>query len=318
MPARRATRAERKRHEEAADWILRNRNAGQAAADKAAFRQWLGGDPDNRRVYAAAERLMGEARIAIESDPALRDFEVKPRNAAKPIVGSLLVLLLAGSLFMMLDGPMRLRADVIARTGEMPLITLEDGSSVQLNASSALAHDFDGSVRTVRLLRGQAYFDVAPDPGRPFRVEAGDVRITALGTAFDVRLGDTETDVTVTHSAVQVDIADAENTSIRISEGEQAIYDPATRASAVRQADGMMAVAWRRGQLVVDNAPLSYVVEEMRRHFYGRIVIATSELAQRRVSGTMAVANTDAALAFLEQALGIRTNHVGPLIVIRN
>lgn len=318
MPARQATRAERKRHQEAADWILRNRDAGQTAADKAAFQQWLTSDPDNRRVYEAADRLMGDARIAIESDPALRDFEVKPRNVVKPIVGSLLALFVAGSLFVMLDGPMRLQADVIAGTGEMPVVALEDGSTVQLNASSAIVHDYDGSGRIVRLLRGQAYFDVARDPGRPFQVEAGDVRVTALGTAFDVRLGDTETDVTVTHNAVQVDIADGKDTSIRITEGEQTTYDHATRASKIREADSMLAVAWQRGQLVVDNAPLSYVVEEMRRHFSGRIVIASNELAQRRVSGTMAIADTNAALAFLERALGVRTTRVGPLIVIRN
>ena len=318
MPTGRATHVQRKRHEEAADWILRNRASGQTAADKAAFQQWLNGDPENREVYKAAERLMGEARIAIESDPSLRDFEVKPRRVVKPVVGSVLALFVAGSLFMMFDGPMRLRADVIAGTGEMPVVTLADGSTVQLNASSAIAHNYNEHGRVVRLLRGQVYFNVARDPDRPFQVEAGDVRVTALGTAFDVRLGDTETDVTVTQHTVQVDVADGQDTSVQVTEGEQVSYDHATHTSEVKVTDGMLAVAWQRGQLVVDNAPLSYVVEEMRRHFPGQILIAGDELARRRVSGTMAITDTDAALAFLERALGVRTNHVGPLIFIRN
>lgn len=315
MPGKRATRSQRKRHEEAAGWLLRNREAG---ADAAAFQSWLSRDPDNRRAYEAAERLMGEARMAIASDPSLRDLKVKRRSAAKPIVGCILALATAGALFVMLDGPMRLTADVVSGTGDMPVITLADGSSVQLNASSALAHDFTDKGRTVRLLRGQAFFEVAPDASRPFTVEAGDVRVTALGTAFDVRLGDSETDVTVTQHAVLVELAGGRDTPLRVTEGEQAAYDHATRASTVKDKDSMLAAAWRRGLLVVDNAPLSYVVEEMRRHFAGRIVIAGSGLAGRRVSGTMAVTDTDAALAFLERALGVTTTRIGPLIVIRN
>lgn len=318
MSDQRVTRAQRKRHLEAADWIFRNAEAGRSAADEAAFQKWLARDPENARAYEAASRLMGEARIAIEADPELRDLRVRRSSGSKPVLGSLLLLVIAGSAFIGFDGPMRLQADVIAGSTEMPTIALEDGSTVQLNASSAIAHDFDGARRTVRLLRGQAFFEVARDPDRPFTVEAGDVRITALGTAFDVRLGDDETDVTVTHNAVRVEFANEAHEALRVEEGEQAGYDHTTRARAISKTDSTLALAWRRGQLVVDNAPLSFVVEEMSRHFAGRIVIATNELAGRRVSGTMIVSDTDAALDFLEQALGVRTNRLGPVIVIRD
>lgn len=318
MPHKRLTTTQRRRNLEAADWIFRNGEAGRSSADEAEFQQWLDRDPENIRAYEAARRLMGEARMAIESDPALRDLRIKPRSAAKPILGSLLALFAAGTLFLLFDGPMHLQADRISGTGEMPVVALEDGSSVQLNASSAIAHDFDATRRTVRLLRGQAFFEVARDPDRPFTVEAGEVRVTALGTAFDVRLGSNETDVTVTHNAVLVEFADHADDALRLQEGEQAGYDHASRARTVGPADGMLALAWRRGQLVVDNAPLSYVVEEMSRHFSGRIVIAGGELARRRVSGTMTVSDTDAALAFLEHALGVQTTRLGPVIVIRD
>ena len=76
-------------------------------------------------------------------------------------------------------------------------------------------------------------------------------------------------------------------------------------------------MAWRRGQIAIDNMPLSLVVEEMNRHFAGRIVVASSALAARRVSGTITVTDTEAALGFLRQALGLRFTRLGPLIVIR-
>lgn len=317
MSGRRATRAQRKRHEEAADWLLRNREADQPASGRAAFQAWLDRDPENLRAYRAVERLMGEARTAIASDPALRDLDVKPAGPARPIAGLLLAAILAGTLFTAFDGPMRLRADVIAGTGEMPVVTLADGSVVQLNAASAIAYDDDGSRRTVRLLRGQAYFEVAHDPRRPFTVEAGDTRVTALGTAFDVRLGEARTDVAVTENAVLVAFDSPDRAPLRVGEGEQMAYDHATGESRLEPGDGLAAHAWRRGLLIVDNAPLSDVVEDMNRHFFGRIVIVGDALSQRRVSGTLAIADTAAALAYLEQAMQVTTTRIGPLIVIR-
>ncbi|SEF53441.1 FecR family protein [Bosea lathyri] len=317
MPGRRATRAQRKRHEDAAGWLLRNREAGQPAAEQAAFRAWLDEAPENRRTYEVAEQLMGEARTAIASDPALADFEVKPSSATKPVLGMLLALAATGTLFIALDGPMRLRADAMSGTGEMPVFMLADGSTVQLNASSAVAYDYTTGRRTVRLLRGQAYFEVARDPTRVFTVEAGTTRVTALGTAFDVRLGDAETDVTVTHNAVQIAFEGAEQAPLRVTRGEQAVYDHSTGTKEIRPSDGVTALAWQRGQLVVDNAPLSHVVEEMNRHFPGRIVIANGELARRRVSGTLMISDTNAVLVYLEYALRVTTNRIGPLIVIR-
>lgn len=317
MSVTRATQAQRKRNREAADWILRNRDPGQSAEDKALFEAWLDRDPENCRTYSAAERLMGDARQAIQSDPALRNIRVEPRSLAKPITASALLFLCAATAFLMLDGPMRLQADAIAGTDEMPVLTLEDGSTVHLNASSAIAVDFDDKQRSIRLLRGQAFFQVAHAPERPFTVQAGTTRVTALGTAFDVRFGHADTEVTVTENNVLVELGDANRSSLHVRQGEQATYDRSNGETAIQPVDSLVALAWQRGQIAVENAPLSYVVEEMNRHFPGKILIAGSALAKRRVSGTIAIADTDAALAFIRQALNLKANRIGPVIVIR-
>jgi transmembrane sensor len=316
MSGNRATHAQRKRNREAADWLLRNGDPGQSEQEKARFTDWLS-DPENCRTYSAAERLMGDARTAIQSDPALVNIRVKPRSAAKPIMGSVLLFACAATAFLLFDGPMRLQADAIAGADEMPVLTLEDGSTVQLNASSAIAVDFDGKQRNIRLLRGQAFFQVAHAPERPFTVEAGTTRITALGTAFDVRFGASDTDVTVTENTVLVELNDANPSSLRVTQGEQATYEPESGRTSVKPVDSLVALAWQRGQIAVENAPLSYIVEEMGRHFSGRIIVAGNALARRRVSGTITVADTDAALAFIKQALGVKVTRLGPVIVIR-
>jgi transmembrane sensor len=318
MPGIGATNAQRKRNRAAADWLLRNNDPGQSAEDKARFEDWLGRDPENCRTYSAAERLMNDARTAIESDPALAKIKVKPRNRAKPVATLVLLLACATTAFFLLDGPMRLQADVIAGTEEMPVLTLEDGSKAYLNASSAIAVSFSENRRTIRLLRGQAFFEVAHAPERPFSVEAGTTRVTALGTAFDVRYGEADTEVTVTENAVLVELNGETPSSLRVGQGEQATYDRGNGRTVLRPIDGVVALSWRRGQIAVDGAPLSYVVEEMNRHFRGRIVVAGSALANRRVSGTISIADTDAALSFVTKALGVKSTRLGPLIVIRD
>ncbi|MGU3495306.1 FecR family protein [Xanthobacteraceae bacterium A53D] len=318
MPVRQATRAQKRRHEEAADWLLRNREAAESEAEQSAFRSWLAQDPDNARAYAAAERLMGDASRAISSDSTLRDFTVPRRSIAKPLLGLVLALGLGSALFVAMDGPVRLQADAMSGPGEMPVMTLADGSRVQLNASSAIAYDMAGGRRIVRLLRGQAYFEVAPDPTRPFSVEAGDARVTALGTAFDVRLGRTATDVLVTEHAVMVDFPGGSHAGTRVTQGEQAVFEDGARAAIVTPSDPAVALAWRRGQLVMNEMPLGNVVEEISRHFPGRIIIAGSDLTRRRVSGTMSIRDTDAALAFLERALNVSSVRIGSLVILRD
>jgi transmembrane sensor len=318
MANKRPTHAQRKRHQQAADWAIRNRDTAFSPEDLRSFHQWLEQDPENQRAYDTAEQLLGDACIAISSDPDLKAFEASPASPRKTVAGSLLGVAMMTGVFFYLDVPMRLQADVISGVAELPVIELDDGSVVYMNAASAIAFDYSDQVRNIRLLRGQAFFEVAKDPDRVFSVEAGDTRVTALGTAFDIRLGDEETDVTVTHNAVLVDFNDPAQTQLRLNEGEHVGYSSAGTISGVTSRDAVSTLAWRKGLLVLDNASLSSVAEELERYFTGKILIASPRLADRRISGTMAVSDTAAALTFLEQALDLTSTRVGPLIVLRD
>lgn len=317
MTAKQSARARRKRHEEAAAWALKNRGGARSAADLDQFQAWLDRDPENRGAYEAAERLLGDARTAILSDPDLRDLSVEPRApiVKKLIVAGLAVALASGAIVHS-DGLLWLRADIVSDASEMPLITLSDGSMMQLNASSAVSYRFSGDTRTVVVLKGQAFFQVARDPNRLFVVEAGGGRTTALGTAFDVRLGAETTDVTVTEHAVSIASDNPAEPKIRLGEGRQAVYGRDGKVKDIRTTDVNNALAWRRGQLVVDNVPLADVVAEIDRHFGGRIFIASQRLAARRVSGTFLVINPDAAISFLQETLGITVMRMGPVVIL--
>ena len=316
MRKRRLTRAERKRHLEVADWILRRRSGEMTSSEQQAFEEWLAQEPENRQAYESAQRVMGEASLAIKSDPELESFRGTPSRIGRKATGIVGVLALCAFLFSFFDGPVYLEADAVSGTSEIREIILDDGSKVQLNASSAISYDYSESGRSLRLLRGEAYFDVASDPSRPFTVDAGNMSVTALGTAFDIRLGEHATSVAVLHNAVMMEFPETPDFQLRLDEGERVSRDGAGRVGAITKADPSAVLAWRRGQLVVDNADLGYVVEEIERRFFGRILFSDRRLAQRKVSGTLAIADTDAALNFLEHALDVKSIKAGPVIFL--
>lgn len=310
--------AQRKRREKAIDLHLRTQDPDQATAAHKALEAWVARSPRNAEAYEEVRALMGEARSAILSDPKLTALKPKKRSSARTKTAALAMLIGTATVaFYTLDGPIRMQADLMSGAGEMPTITLADGSTMQLNANSAVSFEFGEHERIVHLLRGEAYFEVAKDAKRrPFTVETINTRARALGTAFNVRLA-ADTQVIVTEHAVEVASLMSETPKVRVSAGEEVVCCTNGRAGKVRTVDPAVALAWRRGQLVVDNVTLQAVIDEIRRHFSGSIIIASDELAQRRVSGTFAIADPDMALDLIGASLGITITRLGPVVIVR-
>lgn len=307
---------DKKLRAQAVDWMLRLQEDPEDAALQARFQHWLAEDPARAVVYDRARRAMGDASHLLTSD---LDFA---QNAAhKPLmrrrnVAALLLLFLGGSIaFTLADGPMRLRADVITGTGEPRTITLADGSTVEMNAESAIAIHLTPGERRIKLLRGEAFFQVAADATRPFVVEANKGTTTALGTAFDINLTERDTRVVVTEHAVMVASEDG-GRAHRLVEGQQIAYDPDGRLHAPEMADIDTATAWRQGRIIFEDRPLSSVVEQIDRYVPGRIIIPQSDLANRRISGSLDLAKPDAALDAFANAIGIRVTRLSPYLTI--
>lgn len=307
---------EKKLRAQAVDWMLRLQEDPEDAALQARFQHWLAEDPARAVVYDRARRAMGDASHLLTSD---LDFA---QNAAhKPLmrrrnVAALLLLFLGGSIaFTLADGPMRLRADIITGTGEPRTVTLADGSTVEMNAESAIAIHLTPGERRIKLLRGEAFFQVAADATRPFVVEANKGTTTALGTAFDINLTEQDTKVVVTEHAVMVASEDG-GRAHRLFEGQQISYDPDGRLNAPEMADIDAATAWRQGRIIFEDRPLSSVVEQIDRYVPGRIIIPQSDLADRRISGSLDLKQPDAALDAFANAIGIRITRLSPYLTI--
>ncbi|KWT65797.1 anti-FecI sigma factor, FecR [Hyphomicrobium sulfonivorans] len=309
--------AQRKRREKAIDLHLRTQDPDQATAAHKALEAWVARSPQNAEAYEEVRALIGEARSAILTDPKLTALKPKKRSSARTKTAALAMLIGTATVaFYTLDGPIRMQADLMSGTGEMPIVALADGSTMQLNANSAVSFEFGEHERIVHLLRGEAYFEVAKDAKRPFTVETINTRARALGTAFNVRLA-ADTRVIVTEHAVDVASLMSETPKVRVSAGEEVVCCTNGRAGKIRTVDPAVALAWRRGQLVVDNVTLQAVIDEIRRYFSGSIIIASDELAQRRVSGTFNIADPDKALNLIGASLGITITRLGPVVIVR-
>jgi transmembrane sensor len=191
--------------------------------------------------------------------------------------------------------------------GEVRRIPLEDGSMLMLNTDSRARVQFSRSVREVRLLRGEALFEVARDEQRPFVVQGADWEVRALGTVFGVRLRGTEVDVTVSQGAVELGRSRAGGAEARrISAREQLVLVPAHPARVHKLAEAVLErrFAWLEGMVAFSGEPLGDAVAEINRHNRRQIVIDDADLAGQPVVGAFHATDIDAFAAAAAAALG--------------
>lgn len=310
------TARDRRVREQAVDWLVRLTGDPDDEALRLAFERWRAADTAHAEIFARAQRAIGDASLLIRREP---EFARKAATATgtrrKTVTALAAVVTIGAGLFLALDGPMWMRADVIAGKGEQPILALEDGSTLQLNAQSAVAYQFASAERRIVLLRGEAFVQVAADSSRPFVVEAGGGTTTALGTAFDVNLTDDGTSVTVIEHAVSVS-TDAAMLPRRVAVNEQVRYDHDGRLGDITPIDPFVAAAWRQGRLVFEERTIASVVEEIGRYVPGKILIADAGVGARRVSGSFDLSDPVGALQGLAEAFDVKVTRIGPYITI--
>jgi transmembrane sensor len=290
---------------EAIAWFNRLRADRVSDEDREAFAAWLQADTAHAAAFQEIEQLwrglsdMPEARKR-------RRKAVTRRTVTKGAVA----LLLAGGAW----GAYRAHpfADYRTGVGERLTVKLPDGSTVQLSTSTALSVDDDLATRRVILHAGEAFFEVAPNAGRPFVVDAGDGTVTALGTAFAVSDTGAGTVVTVTQHAVRIDAAARQ---VKVEAGMQATFT-GRGIGAPAAVDEAVALAWRQGRLVFVNARLDRVLDALNRWQSGRMVVLNSALAAHPVTLIVNLDDVEDARRQLEDALPIAFTSVAPYLTL--
>jgi len=305
--------------EQASYWVVRLNSDQRTRADEEAFRVWLAQDPDHADAYADCAALWDDVALAIETEEEaheilrpLREPAAPPRklNRRTVLFGGIGAAAAAAASFFV--SPLIAHGEQAFQTkpGEQRRIRLADGSGVLLNTDSKLRVKLDAGERRLFLEQGQAFFQVAKDEARPFRVFAGQDEIRAIGTAFEIRrVGDT---VLVTLEEGQVAIYRANATEVpALSSGTRstassalstpaAILNPGNQVELapskpveIRQADLHKVQAWRYGRMILDSAPLGETVADLNRYGGVQILLADPKLATLRISGVFHTGRPD-------------------------
>lgn len=257
-------------------WIVRRDAGPLGKAEQAQFDAWLTKD-GAWEAFGRAQSLWTEMDGAGAELPvqAAKLRRWRPVLRSRRAVYATTAAALAGCAVIAWGLPgviVALQADARTGTSETRMIALEDGSRAILNTRSAIDIDYRSGERRIRLLAGEAAFEVAPDAGRPFVVEANDGRTKALGTIFTVRREDGGALVTAIRHRIEVSHGGAARV---ISPGQEIRYGRYGRFGALGavEASSGHGDAWRRGVLIFENRPLGEIADELARYTDTRLLV---------------------------------------------
>lgn len=354
---------------EAAQWWTLLHGEEATVADRREFLEWVARSPERIEAYLAIERLMtvlradtvrwpdtpaetliGAAKSAREAVPlsgaggighppeiprrrdGRRDAAVGRSRRLRFVWGAALgvaatALAAALALWLWMPGAVQFYH---TRAGEQRSILLADGSRVTLNSASTVEVELGKRRRIVRLLSGEALFQVSHDPARPFDVYADGAVVRAIGTEFNVNLTPRYAEVTVLEGRVAV-MSEAQATvplagaaslgrpmlrkfpapaGAMILGVAQQVLITSHGMHAPRPVNDLAATtAWTRGQLVFEHRPLGEVVDEFDRDGGPPIELDSAALRARRVTGVIQMNDPQSLLEFLSDVPGVVIRH---------
>ena len=223
--------------------------------------------------------------------------------------------------------------------GEQKVIELSDHSRVALDTKTRIREVFTPDARIIEISHGQAQFSVAKDPGRPFKVIAGDRTIIAVGTVFtveyvdrEIRVAMLEGKVAVTttstapvsgfqsgdasdntagsvHSKTTADGAPDAGAALTLTAGESLRVTRNGSATVNPKADLEAATAWRQGRVIFHGEPLAEAVRRLNRYSRLQIRIDSPELADLKISGVFEAGDTRAFADAMQSYLPVTADY---------
>jgi transmembrane sensor len=164
-------------------------------------------------------------------------------------------------------------------------------------------------------LRGEAWFEVAKDPRRPFIVQAGAVRVQAVGTAFSVRRLDGGVQVMVTEGVVETWMVGDDRPRARVVSGAVLLVAASAPRQPVAAADEIEhRLSWRSGQISLSGETLEDAALEFNRYNHRQIVIDDPQLARQRFVGLFRTNEPESFAAAVAATVGARVTEAADAI----
>ena len=281
----------------AADWAARI-DRGLSPDEDQALDAWLAGDPRRVGAYGKVQAMAVHTERARALAPNFDPEKFKGRTASPAVSRRSLLMAGGGAIAASVAGVAAVGLGLVGRgqsyntrLGEVKVTPLADGSVMTLNTASRVVVNFSDTQRSIRLLEGEALFDVARDASRPFLVEAGETQVRAVGTSFTVRhLGDAPVEVLVREGVVEVNRpARSAMRPVRVAANTRAVASSssATPVAAAPVAPAVIRreLAWREGRIAFQGETLGQAAAQFSRYSETRIAIDDPAIAAEEITG---------------------------------
>lgn len=287
---------------QATAWVVRLRSGEATTDDRDAFLRWRGESDAHEQALREVSGLWNAIGQAAGAPVPARRGAVSRRAflvAGGAAAGATGLAAGLGALGI-IPSFEAFTADFATAVGEQRDVSLPDGTVVSLDGASTLSLAYTPGVRRVRLSSGVAVFDIAEGFDTPFEVEADEGTTMALHGSFSVKHGSDEVAVDCLRGEASVRCRGTEH----LSPGQGIRYSAAGLGEK-RSAEADIVTAWRRGLLVFRDQPLKDVVADLNRHRKGKVILASSTLSDRRVSGVFHLERPQEIVAHLESTLHV-------------
>lgn len=306
--------------EEAAEWSVLLMDEPGDLDLRRRFEAWRRRSAENAAAWADIQQTVDLADEALpdhahewQAMAAARRHGRAGTGRRRWLMPAAALALVAVTAWSVLPGVLlRLQADHVTSTAELRAIGLQDGSTVTLGPDSAIAVAYSAGERQVRLIKGEAFFEVTADRKRPFRVATQWVQASVLGTRFDVRLDGAGVKVAVEEGSVLVESAQGRET---LDPGQAVEVASSGSFQRVNLEAGAVAM-WRQRLVYLKNRPMADAVNEIRRYFPGKILVTDGALAEQPTTGVFNLNDPEAALRGLAQAHGAKVWRVSPWLLV--
>lgn len=288
---------------EAAAWLARLRGPRRTEATERGLRAWLATDPAHAAAFSRATEvwdLIGGAGAQLDRSLGSRRTGMA-RWPMAMAAGLALVACLIGGGVLFTGGP-AYRTQV----GEQQSVILSDGTRLTLNTDSRVRVRYSAGLRRVELDQGEAMFEVAKNPARPFVVVAAGDEVRALGTVFVVRRDQARLAVTLVEGRVSVSEPGKAGRRVLavLTPGQRLTVRPEA-GSGIDHPRIEAVTAWRRGQVMFDDVSLLDAAEELNRYGGRRIVVGDPSLGAMKISGVFSTSDPGAFAAAAAQLLDL-------------
>ncbi|MGR9014326.1 MAG: FecR family protein [Gammaproteobacteria bacterium] len=304
--------------EQAVAWFARLQADNVSEEEKTTFLRWLNQDDTHRETFNEISLLWGDPGLLQALTDTAKKHRIAPHKKSALTLGKLplaMAACLAITLFFRNDIAVLMQGDYSTGVGERKTVYFDDGSTAMLNTDSVIAVNMEGPQRKVELLKGEVYFEVKPDSGRPFIVQAEHSTTRVLGTRFFVHEKSDSDEVKVVSGRVEVSDRRLLKQPVILHDRE-AVSADASGLGETLLLNSALTTSWVNGFLVFENAPLENVISQIRRYRTGVVVFKDNALRELKINGRINLRESDDMLKTLGKNLSVKMTYLTDWLVI--